>query len=95
MNKLFALLVIIVLVTCLPHIKAKKSANECKGGREFWSCESATKECQRLCENRHFVRRAKSKACNKSCHLSCVCIPGFLREGEDGECIPETECPNA
>ncbi|CAG2170193.1 unnamed protein product [Oppiella nova] len=71
-----------------------ETVKECKGGREFWSCESSTKECQRLCENKQ-LRRAKSKACNKACHLSCVCIPGFLREGEDGECIPEAECPNA
>lgn len=32
-----------------------ETEDECLGEFEFWSCQSSTRQCQRICENKGFV----------------------------------------
>ncbi|KAH9416945.1 hypothetical protein DERP_011672 [Dermatophagoides pteronyssinus] len=71
---------------------ALKTEEECLGEFEFWSCQSPTRKCQRICENKGIDK--KKLKCDGECQRACVCEAGYLRDGIDGECVYETECFN-
>ncbi|KAH9395630.1 hypothetical protein TYRP_020659 [Tyrophagus putrescentiae] len=68
-----------------------KSQAECTEPEEFWGCQSPTRGCQRLCENRRL--KQVHTQCELSCEKACVCEAGFLRNGTTGGCIFPAECP--
>nr|XP_046917802.1 uncharacterized protein LOC124498140 [Dermatophagoides farinae] len=86
----FGLMMIITSLLVATVVDAIKTEDECLGEFEFWSCQSSTRQCQRICENKG-VDKKKLK-CDGECQRACVCEAGYLRDGIDGECVYDTEC---
>lgn len=68
--------IVIALLNCI-------SANiqQCNDNEEFTSCGTA---CPPTCQNKN------PRVCTDNCIIGCVCKKGYIREGPNGRCVPES-----
>ncbi|XP_068906955.1 tenascin-like [Tenebrio molitor] len=57
---------------------------QCNDNEEFTSCGTA---CPPTCQNKN------PRVCTDNCIIGCVCKKGYIREGPNGRCVPES-CEN-
>ena len=64
---------------------ASTEPTECEENEELQQCGTA---CPRKCGDAQFI------PCIALCEVNvCRCKDGYILDEEDGECIPEDECP--
>ena len=78
------IILFIGLISLINSSKRLLQKASCGDNEEYNRCGTA---CPSICGD------SGSKICTRQCVAGCFCLPGFILDEQDGNCIPVNECP--
>ncbi|XP_065194502.1 C3 and PZP-like alpha-2-macroglobulin domain-containing protein 8 isoform X2 [Sycon ciliatum] len=73
---------------CVMASDCKRLLNACSENEQQSDCSAG---CQETCSD---LTLGLPRICPFVCQRGCVCKPGYVRESEDGTCVPKDQCPD-